>query len=339
MTATTSSALAVTCPGAARAVAPEAPLATTVVLSTIGGVSGAASGGSPANPTSSARPVTAPKDAVDITMTEYAFAVSGPLKSGGTVRMRNTGKELHMLGIGRIGPGKTLSDVRKALDIGGPDALAKVVRQLSLPGALVPPGHAVEITVPTLSAGTYALLCFAPTEGESLPHTAHGMVAELTVVAAKAAPPKPDAVYTVTADKPIVGPATLKAGHLILRIDARPGTDALELGVAPAPNGKTLEAAVAEVQAQFTKDGGLAKGSGQTSRRSSSSPRSTSGPIGRSSSVSTSRRAATSSALLTRTCRRHPRSASNRSPSPCGDCAAVGSVQDPWIGRSDRRDQ
>lgn len=56
------------------------------------------------------------------------------------------------------------------------------------------PGESVELTVPNLQPGTYALVCFIPGEGEGTPHFAQGMVGQLDVVAGQApAPPTADA--------------------------------------------------------------------------------------------------------------------------------------------------
>ena len=57
----------------------------------------------------------AASDRVDITMAEYSYTHSGTLKAGGTLRVRNAGKEIHMIGIGKLLPGKTIDDVKAAL--------------------------------------------------------------------------------------------------------------------------------------------------------------------------------------------------------------------------------
>ena len=202
-------------------------------------------------------------DVVDVGMAEYAFTVSGPLKAGGTLRIRNAGKELHMVGVSKLLPGKTLDDMKKVIGTNDKKAFATVAQEVSLPGAIVTPGHSVEITVPTLAAGTYALICFMPAESDGKAHFEHGMITTLTVTADKATLPKPDATYSVTVGKPITGPTTLTAGHHVLQIDAGPGTDQLEPGLVRLTPGVTLEATVRKIDALFgANDGKLPKGAG-----------------------------------------------------------------------------
>ena len=57
---------------------------------------------------------------VTINLIDHAFQVSGPLTAGGTLRLVNMGTEFHMLGIGKLKPGKTMADVQKALSESGP---------------------------------------------------------------------------------------------------------------------------------------------------------------------------------------------------------------------------
>ena len=57
----------------------------------------------------------APADAIDIVMTENAFAVGGTLKPGGTIRLSNAGKEFHLMFVGKLKPGKTLAELTAVL--------------------------------------------------------------------------------------------------------------------------------------------------------------------------------------------------------------------------------
>jgi hypothetical protein len=65
--------------------------------------------------TSTTNPGPKAEATVSVTMTDYAFAVSGPLVAGGTLKVANNGTEFHMLGMGRLKPGKTLADVQTAI--------------------------------------------------------------------------------------------------------------------------------------------------------------------------------------------------------------------------------
>ena len=75
------------------------------------------------------------------------------------------------------------------------DPTAEILDEVGLPGAFMGPNESVEVTVPSLAPGTYALLCFIPTEGAGTPHFAKGMVGQLEVVAG-ATPPPPTADAT-----------------------------------------------------------------------------------------------------------------------------------------------
>ena len=68
--------------------------------------------------TTEARPQGAASVTVD--MTEYNFAVSGPLTAGGTIKMANKGKEFHVAAMGKLKPGKTLADLQQVLSQGPP---------------------------------------------------------------------------------------------------------------------------------------------------------------------------------------------------------------------------
>lgn len=216
-------------------------------------------------------------DAVDIVMADYSYTISGNLNAGGTIRLSNTGKEFHMMGLGRLKPGKTLADLTTILQsfaegppggegegptttavagsattttagATGPsttssetqgegegeeegDPTLEVVDEVGAPGAFMGPGQKAEITVPSLGAGTYALVCFIPVEGGGPPHFAQGMVGQLTVVGAKAKAPTADATFKLEAGKAITGPATLTAGKRVLKFEAAPGGEQLEPGL------------------------------------------------------------------------------------------------------------
>ena len=52
-----------------------------------------------------------PKADVTVTLSDYAFALSAPLSAGThTIRVENSGPQLHELTIERLEPGKTLAD-------------------------------------------------------------------------------------------------------------------------------------------------------------------------------------------------------------------------------------
>jgi hypothetical protein len=227
----------------------------------------------------------APADAVDVTMNEYSFAVSGTLKPGGTIRLNNAGKEFHLMALGKLKPGKTMGDITTLLQqlaeepppeegstttvagaattttSGGAtttsvaagetttsvaeeeedDPFLEIIDEIGMPGTFQGPGQRAEITVPGFGEGSYALICFIPTEGGGPPHFAQGMVGELTVAGDKAAEPTADATFRVEAGKAITGPSTLQAGRRVLKFEGiGAGADQLEPGIAKLNAGATV---------------------------------------------------------------------------------------------------
>lgn len=87
---------------------------------------------------------------------------------------------------------------------------------------VVQPGGSATITTDTLTAGTYAMLCFVPTEEDGAPHVEKGMAAELVVKegTSKMKAPTADATYELSADAPPSGPKELKAGETTIKVTA-----------------------------------------------------------------------------------------------------------------------
>ncbi|MDQ3896069.1 MAG: hypothetical protein M3326_02265 [Actinomycetota bacterium] len=135
----------------------------------------------------------------------------------------------------------TTSTTAAAAGRGQQDPTAEVLDRVGLPGGFLGPNEAVEVTVPSLQPGTYALVCFFPTEGEGTPHFAKGMVGQLDVVAgAPPAPPTADVTYKVAPGKAVEGPATLTAGRHTLGFEAAPGSQQLEPGIVRLNAGATF---------------------------------------------------------------------------------------------------
>jgi len=236
---------------------------------------------------------------VTIDMIDHAFQVSGPLTAGGTIRLNNKGAEFHMVAFGKFKPGKTITDLQRVLSALAPpggaggagatttttrpaatttttratgttsttaapapaDPTAEVVDDLGLPGGFMGPGESVELTVPNLQPGTYALLCFIPSEGDGAPHYAKGMVNQLEVVAGTApAPPTADATYKITPSKAIEGPATLTPGKHTLKLEVAAGSQDLEPGLARLNAGTTFQRLDTALGGLFEGDQPPAKG-------------------------------------------------------------------------------
>jgi uncharacterized cupredoxin-like copper-binding protein len=128
----------------------------------------------PASATAAAEP----QSDVTVTLSDYAFAPSSPLTAGThTIRIENSGPQVHELAIERLAPGKTLADWQKWM-AGGMRG-----EPVSLPvgGFAGPePGKVGWLTV-TLTPGHYLLLCYVPDVKDGAPHLVHGMVKEITV--------------------------------------------------------------------------------------------------------------------------------------------------------------
>ena len=118
-----------------------------------------------------------PPASVTMTLFDYNFKLSGPIRAGTrTIRVHNAGKQHHEVQLVQLAPGKTVKEV---LDwIGKPDG--------------PPPGKAMggvagmeagmtESFTANFTPGKYGLICFLPDVKDGKPHLAHGMVQEITV--------------------------------------------------------------------------------------------------------------------------------------------------------------
>ena len=110
---------------------------------------------------------------IDVQGDEYAFVMPDEAE-GGVVRFNvsNTGEELHEYALGRLDEGKTLDDVKEALESGGDDPPEWFVDVGGVP--LLSPGEELGLTR-ELEAGTYVFLCFIPTP-QGVPHVELGML-------------------------------------------------------------------------------------------------------------------------------------------------------------------
>jgi hypothetical protein len=132
----------------------------------------AASGNATAEPTADAT----------VTLSDYKFAINGPLAAGKhTIKVVNSGPQLHELELIRLAPGKTMKDVGEFMEkayqgkADGPppaDMLGGVSAE--------PTGGAAYFTA-DLTPGNYVMLCFIPDAKDQKPHLEHGMVKEFKV--------------------------------------------------------------------------------------------------------------------------------------------------------------
>jgi uncharacterized cupredoxin-like copper-binding protein len=119
-----------------------------------------------------------PTSDVSVMLSDYAFTLSSPLTAGThTIRVDNSGPQLHELTIERLLPGKTLADQQRWWQSGMRGAPAAIpVGGLSGPQ----PGKTGWVTV-TLAPGKYLLTCYVPDSKDNRPHIVYGMVQEITI--------------------------------------------------------------------------------------------------------------------------------------------------------------
>lgn len=116
----------------------------------------------------------------DVTMTldDYSFRLSGPLKAGTrTIRFENQATQPHEAVIARLLPDKTMLQAIVWMNSGqsGPSPV------VMLGGASgIAKGRHMFVTS-DFQPGKYVLLCFIPDAKDGRPHSSHGMATEVTV--------------------------------------------------------------------------------------------------------------------------------------------------------------
>ncbi|MEO6778707.1 MAG: hypothetical protein ABI194_04570, partial [Gemmatimonadaceae bacterium] len=121
-------------------------------------------------------PATAPASDVTITLSDYAFNLSAPLKAGThTFEVKNSGTQMHEIEMVRLAPGKTLAQMMGWIQkpIGPPpgEAIGGVAPFTGLPNYFTA----------NITPGNYVLICFVPDAKDGKPHFMHGMTKTLTV--------------------------------------------------------------------------------------------------------------------------------------------------------------
>jgi uncharacterized cupredoxin-like copper-binding protein len=119
----------------------------------------------------------APEVAGTVTLSDYQFDLPADLGHG-TFAVENKGTQAHELGLVRLGAGKTVADLEKAL---APNAPPGPPPFSSVGGAAaIAPGHTEWVDL-DLAPGNYVAICFVPDAKDGLPHFLHGMVHPFTV--------------------------------------------------------------------------------------------------------------------------------------------------------------
>lgn len=126
-----------------------------------------------------ARAAALPGGDVTIRLTDYDFALSGPLTAGPhTVRVENAGPQPHELQLAEAAPGKTAADFL-AWAQGGEKGAPPAARWLG-GVATLDAGRSANLAL-TLEPGTYLFICFWPDAKDGTPHFMRGMIKQVTV--------------------------------------------------------------------------------------------------------------------------------------------------------------
>ena len=119
-----------------------------------------------------------PTPTTDLTLSDYKFTFSSPLKSGeNVIRVDNSAAQPHEVVVFKLLPGKTMKDFEAWLPVSDktpPPAapLGGIVGQVK--------GQHAFFTV-NLDPGDYVLICFLPDAKNGKPHFTHGMVQALKI--------------------------------------------------------------------------------------------------------------------------------------------------------------
>jgi len=126
-----------------------------------------------------AAPAAEPTPTTTLTLADYKFDFSTPLKSGeNVIRVDNAADQPHEVVLVKLAPGKTLKDFQAWLPVSDKDP--------NIPG--MPVGGVVGLVkgqhaffTATLDAGDYVLVCFLPDSKDGKPHFVHGMVQAIKI--------------------------------------------------------------------------------------------------------------------------------------------------------------
>jgi hypothetical protein len=115
----------------------------------------------------------------EVIMRDFAFSVP-PIRAGRmTLKVVNAGVHPHEMLLGKLAPGHTLWDVFTAEETGTDPVDAGPVELVG--GLAAVEAGATAWLTPTLTPGTYAMVCFVPEPSTGKPHAQLGMATEFTV--------------------------------------------------------------------------------------------------------------------------------------------------------------
>ncbi len=168
--------------------------------------------------------VAAAPNVVNVQASEYKFEAPDSIPAGlTTIKMNDTGKEMHHISLIKLDSGKTVADLAAGMKMMKPGTPPPSwVIPAGGPNA-APPGSSSELTT-ALEPGNYALVCFIP-DAKGVPHIVHGMIKGLTVTPnAQANMAEPTSDITVTLrDYKFDFSTPLTSGKHTIKIETAPG--------------------------------------------------------------------------------------------------------------------
>ena len=181
---------------------------------------------------------------------DYSFEGADTLTAGMvTIRLTNSGKELHHVQLVKIDSGHTYAELMEGLKMMKPGSPPPPwIHDVAGPNS-PPPGAPMTTEVTQdLAAGNYAVLCFIPGP-DGVPHVMKGMTKSLTVVPATGATaPAPTADITVKmTDYAWAITPDITAGKHVIRLE-NDAVQSHEMFIAKLAPGKTAKDLVAWVE-------------------------------------------------------------------------------------------
>lgn len=176
---------------------------------------------------------------VNVTAKDFGFEAPTTAPAGTTtIRLVNTGKELHQAQLIKLEDGKTVDDLAKALKNPGPPP--SWMKFVGGPNG-VAPGQSAEATS-VLAPGQYAYICFIPSP-DGVMHAAKGMIRPFEVTGSTAASttaePKADVTFKLV-DYDFQSSQPLKPGRQTIMVE-NAGPQAHELVLLKLAPGKKVE--------------------------------------------------------------------------------------------------
>lgn len=129
---------------------------------------------------STAAPAAEPTPTTTLTLADYKFGLSQPMKSGdNVVRVENSADQPHEVTLFKLAPGKTLKDFQAWLPQSDKHPEAAPGMPLGGVVGLSKGQHAFFDA--KLDAGNYVMVCFFPDSKDGKPHFVHGMIQGLKI--------------------------------------------------------------------------------------------------------------------------------------------------------------